>query len=116
MTNPNCRILCAAAISLAVGARAEWVTNDGTQQKSIVAGHSGVAGGGEDRPPFMAVDGNFATDWDSAIDATDQSCWLAVDFGSSVTLVDFAITQRGDSTHDAKEHELQVGRRARRAL
>lgn len=90
-------------------ASGSWMRNTGTAAKSVVVGHSGVAQGGEDRKPFMAVDGNPATDWDSAVDPADNSCWLAFDFGDSVTLNAFALTGRGDETHDTKDHELQTG-------
>lgn len=57
----------------------------------------------------MSMDGDVKTYWDSAIDTEDKSCWLVMDFGEPVTLHGFAIIQRGDSTHDVKDHELQTG-------
>ena len=99
-----CVLLCSPLV-----VSGSWLQNDGTAAQSIVVGHSGVAQGGEERKPFMAVDGNPATDWDSAVDPADNSCWLALDFGGSVTLSAFALTGRGDDTHDTKDHELQTG-------
>eukprot|EP01045_Picozoa_sp_COSAG04_P016938 COSAG04_NODE_1459_length_6621_cov_3.753450_2_plen_280_part_00 len=86
-----------------------WLENHGTAHSSLAVGSSGVAGGGEDRPAWMAVDGVRTTDWDAAVDATDQTCWLALDFQSSVTITGFRITGRGDHVHDTKDHELQTG-------
>jgi hypothetical protein len=86
-----------------------WLQNKGTATKSWVVGHSGVTTGGEARAPYMAVDGDVHTDWDSAVDPHDQSCWLVLDLGTSVMLSSFAVTQRGDTTHDTKDHELQYG-------
>jgi hypothetical protein len=101
--------LCRVLLCYPLVVSASWMRNDGTAAKSIVVGHSGVAQGGEDRKPFMAVDGNLVTDWDSALDPADNSCWLALDFGGSVSLTAFAITGRGDEVHDTKDHELQTG-------
>ena len=96
-------------LATACTSRCSWLVNTGTASKSIVIGHSGVAAGGENRPPYMAVDGKFETDWDSALDPKDQSCWIAIDFGGTVDLAAFRITGRGDGVHDTKEHVIQVG-------
>jgi hypothetical protein len=103
----QCQLL--VALALPPVATGSWMTNDGTAASSIDVGHSGVAQGGEDRKPFMAVDGNLLTDWDSATDPADESCWLALDFGETVTIDAFALTGRGDEVHDTKDHELQSG-------
>jgi hypothetical protein len=87
-----------------------WLTNDGTASKSLVVGDSGtVPSPTWPRQPFMAVDGDVTTQWNAAIDASDKSCWLVLDFGSAVTIHGFALLQRGDTTHDAKDHELLTG-------
>ena len=102
--------LVLAAVAVAPpGAEGSWIVNHGTEGTSLAVGSSGVAGGGEDRKPFQAVDGVVTTDWDAALDAKDSSCWLTLDFGGTVTLTAIAVTQRGDSTHDTKDHEMQTG-------
>jgi hypothetical protein len=90
-----------------------WFTNDGTAAESLVVGSSGTTASGkpleERMKPFLAVDGNVTSQWNSKIDPADNSCWLTLDFGSEVTVHGFALIQRGDITHDAKDHELQTG-------
>jgi hypothetical protein len=89
-----------------------WMTNDGTASESLVVGSSGTTPSGspplERMKPFMAVDGDVATQWNAAVDSADKSCWLVLDFGSEVTIEGLALVQRGDITHDAKDHELQT--------
>ena len=90
-----------------------WLTNDGTASKSLVVGDSGTVPSGspviERLKPYMAVDGNVTSQWNAEIDAADKSCWLVLDFEAEVTVYGFALIQRGDITHDAKDHELQTG-------
>ena len=89
-----------------------WLTNDGTASESLVVGSSGTTLSGtpplERQKPYMAVDGDVATQWNALVDSADKSCWLVLDFGSEVTIEGLALVQRGDITHDAKDHELQT--------
>ena len=91
-----------------------WLTNDGTASTSLVVADSGTTPSGSPliarQKPFMAVDGNVSSQWNAEIDTTDNSCWLVLDFGASeATIHGFALIQRGDITHDVKDHELQAG-------
>ncbi len=89
-----------------------WMSNDGTASESLVVGSSGTTPSGtpllERQKGFMAVDGNITSQWNAAIDPADKSCWLVLDFGAEVTIHGVALIQRGDITHDAKDHELQT--------
>lgn len=89
-----------------------WLSNDGTASKSIVVDSSGTTPSGspllERQKGYMAVDGNMTSQWNAMIDPHDQSCWLVLDFGAEVTVHGFAVVQRGDITHDVKDHELQT--------
>ena len=90
-----------------------WLTNDGTASTSLVVADSGTTPSGSPliarQKPFMAVDGNVSSQWNAMIDESDSSCWLVLDFGSEATIHGFALIQRGDITHDVKDHELQTG-------
>lgn len=90
-----------------------WLTNDGTASKSLVVADSGTVASGSPLvarlKSYLAVDGNTSSQWNAQLDATDKSCWLVLDFGAEATVHGFALIQRGDNTHDAKDHELYTG-------
>ena len=103
-------ILAPSAVAALPGG---WVTNDGTASKSLAVSDSGTVPSGspptKQEPAYKAFDGDVNTMWDAEVDKTDQSCWVVLDFGADVTIHAFAIVQRGDLTHDVKDHELLTG-------
>ena len=87
-----------------------WQTNHGTAAASMVAGSSGYTDGPAGAP-WLAMDGNTSTMWDSqqgtpSPASRKQNFWVMVDFGRNVTVEGFEVTSPGDGVHDPKGMRL----------